>query len=1518
MGRYAYFVQLGLLLVGSLFASPARAQFCQTCIQNQAALQPGAQFHVSSGSVDGNLTVNNVIAQTLNISALTAGTFTGDGSHLTILNAAQLSSGTVPSARLSGTYSGITGIGALTSGTWNGTIIGTQYGGTGQNFVTVGAGAIPYFSNTGVMTTLQSPSFISVLESTGTGGTPVWVSSPSLNGSNFHDIKLTSLLAGNLPTNIAVGDASLSTVSAAKVYGNISGGASFLTVALPVGNLAGGTLPTSNAASSITVNGVTAGTYGGPSTLAQLQIGTDGRVYSAAQFNLPGAGVSTGVVTNATLLGDGNSASLLRVNPSSVPILNVSGYVPNSQIDPSLFSGKASSGANADITSLSALTSITSVVMVTSSMTNTSAGGLLVRSSVTAGAFYGDGSHLTGITATNIPNTITSSQTFKASVLISNSDLLLTGSSGVILTGSSVTAGAFYGNGAGLTSVTGIDSSKLPLIGGTLTGPLAITNASLTLSGPNGYITSGSSITGGSFYGDGSHLTGVSASLPNTITSSFTITGSGGLLVHSSATAGAFFGDGSHLTGIATSSTVYVNASLSGDGSLSLPLGVKSSSVAVLNASGFVLNSQLDPSSVTKQGFVSLANLSGAVPSGRVDFSTITAALSSTTVGNITSCPGGAFPHDHGAFDGQNLWFTDYGSSSLTKITQDCVVTNYPLGIASINGGIAYDGSAMWVAGTGVTKISSAGVIVAQYSPGGSAFTSIAYDGAYMWATRDATFVKFAQDGSSVTYTNNGVTGGLTFDGVNMWATNGSVTEITKITPEGVITNFAAGASASGLVFDGTYMWAPRTIEATIRRYDSQGNFTSYPITAGSYGQMGFDGTNVWLMRTDAIVSIAPQGTTNAEYTGITYTTDSDVIFDGSKMWIANAGSSTVKRIYTGMPTADINKFPANFALTIGAGKTTVVSGVMVRGTAAYGQVLQGSSASSATWTTLNLANTTGAVPSGRVDFSTITAALAGKLSNTSAVPNGLIDLSTVTAALATKLDLTTFGVYGTTVTAAIATKANKGLNSDIYGHTLALTDSSSMTNTSAGGILAYSSITASAFFGDGSHLTGITGGSITADSTVTWTAPHVFADANVLIGAPFDPSLNQYPLRVGGSILLSSSSFEPVPNLLWVEGASGGASLSYDYTVQALNIFSPKSISINQNTTGTVLYISSSGFNGIGNNFGVGSQEPTAKWDIDGDLLIGEELDPNLLSSELRMHGQLIISSNTNGNQLIGFAKGNIVPGTLAFQQADNAFELVASEPSSSPANPSTVLATDNGQIWIDGPTGNTSLHDVSGGYGPLPSSARLAVDRDALIGPEELPVNYSNYAVRVNGGIVLSSSAAVGDPQVSFSYGENVPGATIRYTGGSNALEIFGETGKSIVLEANNSNTGNLSVDGTNGYVGLGDYFPGVRSPTTRLSVDGVITSSTTQGSVACNAGTPVLAATATDQHGSYTAGTLATACTYTFATPFPKDPDCFCNSSSATLPLSATHSANDVTCTGASSLTGITVSYFCFGAP
>ncbi len=108
------------------------------------------------------------------------------------------------------------------------------------------------------------------------------------------------------------------------------------------------------------------------------------------------------------------------------------------------------------------------------------------------------------------------------------------------------------------------------------------------------------------------------------------------------------------------------------------------------------------------------------------------------------------------------------------------------------------------------------------------------------------------------------------------------------------------------------------------------------------------------------------------------------------------------------------------------------------------------------------------------------------------------------------------------------------------------------------------------------------------------------------------------------------------------------------------------------------------------------------------------------------------------------------------------------------------------------------------------------------------------------------------------------------------------------------------------------------GTTTNSTALTVYGLITSSSTMGTIACNAGTGTLSTTATDQHGTFTAGASAANCTYTFKTPWPKTPDCICADDSSILAIKATASRTSVICTASVTMSGDNITYFCWGAP
>jgi hypothetical protein len=89
----------------------------------------------------------------------------------------QITSGTVGSSYISGSYTGITGVGTLTAGTWNGSTITTAYGGTGLTSYT--AGDILYYSSGTVLSKLTVGTTGQVLTSSGTA--PQYVDQSTLS-----------------------------------------------------------------------------------------------------------------------------------------------------------------------------------------------------------------------------------------------------------------------------------------------------------------------------------------------------------------------------------------------------------------------------------------------------------------------------------------------------------------------------------------------------------------------------------------------------------------------------------------------------------------------------------------------------------------------------------------------------------------------------------------------------------------------------------------------------------------------------------------------------------------------------------------------------------------------------------------------------------------------------------------------------------------------------------------------------------------------------------------------------------------------------------------------------------------------------------------------------------------------------------------------------------------------------------------------------------------------------------------
>lgn len=198
-----------------------------------------------------------------NVITATSGSFTnvsGNGIALTAINASNIASGTLATGRLSGSYTGITGVGTLTVGTWNANTIPVAYGGTG---VTTSTG-------TGSVVLSASPTL------TGTPNAPT-----AANGTNTTQIATTAFV--NAAVTSATGSlGTMSTQNANNV--TITGGSITGITDLAVAD--GGTGSSTLAANAVLLgNGTSALQTVAPST-SGFALRSNGTTWVSAKLGL--------------------------------------------------------------------------------------------------------------------------------------------------------------------------------------------------------------------------------------------------------------------------------------------------------------------------------------------------------------------------------------------------------------------------------------------------------------------------------------------------------------------------------------------------------------------------------------------------------------------------------------------------------------------------------------------------------------------------------------------------------------------------------------------------------------------------------------------------------------------------------------------------------------------------------------------------------------------------------------------------------------------------------------------------------------------------------------------------------------------------------------------------------------------------------------------------------------------------------------------------------------------------------
>lgn len=194
----------------------------------------------------------------------------------------------------------------------------------------------------------------------------------------------------------------------------------------------------------------------------------------------------------------------------------------------------------------------------------------------------------------------------------------------------------------------------------------------------------------------------------------------------------------------------------------------------------------------------------------------------------------------------------------------------------------------------------------------------------------------------------------------------------------------------------------------------------------------------------------------------------------------------------------------------------------------------------------------------------------------------------------------------------------------------------------------------------------------------------------------------------------------------------------------------------------------------------------------------------------------------------------------------------------------------------------------------------ANLTLGTDSgtvIITPQNAVSRPIIMASQINSPVFVGTAASPGYINASFpSKFQVVPSAVHRYS----------------VVVTSQSGVSTFVIDAV-GNVGLS-----TPTPSTRLSVYGIITSSTPIPSISCNAGTGVMASRSTDQHGEFVAGAAAANCTITFTQTWPKKPNCWCNDETNIVVVRATPTTTTLKCDVAIDFGGDTIQYGCMGAP
>jgi hypothetical protein len=591
-------------------------------------------------SVTGNILTAGLISAA---GAVTGASFTGNGRALTSINAANIDTGTLPSDRLSGTYTITVSGAATTAGTVttaaqpNITSVGTLSalsvtGNITSGNVTGATGAFTTVTGNGrVLTSLNASNL-----DTGT------VPSGRLTGS--YSISVTSATtAGTVTTAAQPNITSVGTLSALSVTGNITSGNFVTTGLVNTGSLQtsgnaviGGNLIVNGNVTYINITDLTVqdpviGLGRGPNNTPLItndgkDRGTEMWYYNTAERaafigyqNSTGKLIAAANVSVANDVVTVNSFGSFVAGAVEAATVSATGNITGGNVTGTNLTGTLLTATQTNITSVGTLSTLSVSGNITSG--NLLTNGLISASGqITGSQFNGSGAGLASIPGANVTGTVASATTAGTVTTAAQPNITSVGTLTSLAVTGNATAGNFVGtlNGSG-ANVTSINATNIS--SGTL-AQARLANASLTVNGTTialgGSATITATATNALTIGTGLSGTSYNGSTGVTITNTGVTSIGAGTGISVNATTGAVTVTNTGVTSAAAGTGVSVSA---GTGAVTFSIG---QAVAASDSPTFA---GISLPSITKTGTSGVGNIGAAGSTFNTIFARATSAL---------------------------------------------------------------------------------------------------------------------------------------------------------------------------------------------------------------------------------------------------------------------------------------------------------------------------------------------------------------------------------------------------------------------------------------------------------------------------------------------------------------------------------------------------------------------------------------------------------------------------------------------------------------------------------------------------------------------------------------------------------------------------------------------------------------------------------------------------------------------------------------------------------------------------